>query len=47
MSEPQPVTMQAWITTYPVNRPWGYSGAGAAKRWAALMAAWQRGVQFQ
>lgn len=36
-----------WVETYPVNRPWGYSGPGAAKRGAALMAAWQRGVTFR
>lgn len=33
-----------WVTTYPAQRPYGYSGSGAAKRGAALMAAWQRGV---
>ena len=36
-----------WVDTHPVGRPWGYSGAGAAKRGAALMAAWQRGVKFR
>lgn len=36
-----------WVEKMPKCRPWGYSGPGAAKRGAALMCAWERGVAFR
>lgn len=36
-----------WVEQMPKCRPWGYSGPGAAKCGVALMAAWQRGVEFR
>lgn len=36
-----------WVEQMPKCRPWGYSRPGAAKRGVALMAAWQRGVEFR
>lgn len=35
-----------WIEKIPKSRPWGYATIAGAKRGAALMAAWQRGVNF-
>lgn len=36
-----------WTEQMPKTRPWGYATVAGAKRGVALMAAWQRGVNFK